>query len=228
MSLFTPATLRFLDDLRENNNKAWFEENKLRYEADVREPARAFIRAMVPTLEALCPSFVADDRKVGGSLMRVFRDTRFSKDKTPYKTNIGVQFRHEDGADVHAPGIYLHIDSESCFLGVGSWMPEPEPLLAVRQTIVADPERAAAVIASAKGGGWTESALADAALKRVPKGFDPDHPQAELLKRKSHLLVSPLTRAEVVADDLVDQVGERLGAAIPYLRWLTEAVGARF
>ena len=107
--MFSRATLKFLDELAANNNKAWFDENKPRYESLVREPALDFIEAMGPTLKTLAPHFRADLRKGGGSLMRVFRDTRFSHDKTPYKTNIGIQFRHELGKDVHAPGFYVHL-----------------------------------------------------------------------------------------------------------------------
>ena len=102
--MFTKSTFSFLDELAASNNRAWFEENKSRYESLVREPALAFIEAMEPALRKFAPNLRAEPRKVGGSLMRVFRDTRFSRDKTPYKTNIGIQFRHSLGKDVHAPG----------------------------------------------------------------------------------------------------------------------------
>ncbi|PIP02194.1 MAG: TIGR02453 family protein, partial [Zetaproteobacteria bacterium CG23_combo_of_CG06-09_8_20_14_all_54_7] len=101
---FTPATMAYLETLAANNNRDWFQEHKHRYEQDVREPALAFIEAVGARLPAIAPHFTADARKMGGSLMRVYRDSRFSKDKTPYKTNIGIQFRHEAGKDVHAPG----------------------------------------------------------------------------------------------------------------------------
>lgn len=104
--MFSTATLEFLDELAANNNRAWFDENKPRYEALVREPALDFIEAMGPVLQTLAPHFRADLRKTGGSLMRVYRDTRFARDKTPYKTNIGIQFRHQLGKIFISPPFY--------------------------------------------------------------------------------------------------------------------------
>ena len=109
---FPPGTLRFLRELERNNDREWFAVNKPRYEALVREPALDFIATMGPKLLSISDHFVALPKKTGGSLMRVYRDTRFGKDKTPYKTNIGIQFRHEVAKDIHAPGYYLHIDNE--------------------------------------------------------------------------------------------------------------------
>src|SRR3990167_4561282 len=122
--MFDSACLDFLGELAANNDKIWFEANKPRYESLVREPALAFIAAMAPHLAQFAPQFRADPRKMGGSLMRVFRDTRFSRDKTPYKTNIGIQFRHTLGKDVHAPGFYVHVALDECFFGAGCWHPE--------------------------------------------------------------------------------------------------------
>lgn len=226
---FTAATFQFLEELVGHNDRAWFEANKKRYEAHCREPALDFVRAIAPHLEVLAPRFVADDRKVGGSLMRVNRDTRFSHDKAPYKTNLGVQLRHEGGADVHAPGIYVHLSPSECFVGVGSWMPEPPVLDTIRRQIADHPDRFRAAVASLVapwdrdgGHGGIER------LKRPPKGFDPAHPLVEELKKKSHLATRPLTRAEVLSPDLDAVVAERLAEAVPYLRWLTEAAGAPF
>ena len=115
---FGPELAAFLQDLRSNNERGWFTGNRDRYEETVREPARAFIRAMAPALAAISPHFRADDRKTGGSLMRIHRDTRFSRDKTPYKTNVGIQFRHALGRDLHAPG-----STSTSNPGARSWGP---------------------------------------------------------------------------------------------------------
>ncbi len=139
--MFTKATFQFLDELAANNNRAWFEENKPRYEALVREPALDFIEAMDPVLTKFAPNFRAEPRKMGGSLMRVFRDTRFSRDKTPYKTNIGIQFRHALGKDIHAPGFYVHIATDECFFAVGCWHPESDALGKIRDLIAEKPEQ---------------------------------------------------------------------------------------
>jgi uncharacterized protein (TIGR02453 family) len=224
-SLFTADTFTFLEELAANNEREWFEANKARYERTCREPALALIRELGPRLHELAPRFVADDRKVGGSLMRLHRDTRFSKDKSPYKTNLGLQFRHEGGADVHAPGIYLHVAADENFLGVGSWMPEPPVLDHIRRALVADPDawRAATTLP-----GWDTDGGEGAGerLKRVPRGFDPSHPLAEQLKKKSHLATRALSRDELVGEGVADRVAAALRDAVPYLRWLTTHPGA--
>ena len=119
-SYFSPAVFTFLKDVAANNNRPWWEDNKDRYISLIREPAKEFIEDFGPRLQAISEHFVADSRTNGGSLMRPYRDTRFSKDKTPYKTNIGIQFRHERGKDVHAPGFYIHIAPERLLGGCGA------------------------------------------------------------------------------------------------------------
>jgi len=124
---FPADTARFLAELARNNNRDWFRANKGRYERSVRGPALAFIEAMAGPLERVSRHIYADPSPSGGSLMRIYRDTRFSPDKTPYKTNIGIQFRHERCDDVHAPGLYFHIDPKECFLACGMWRQPPTP-----------------------------------------------------------------------------------------------------
>ncbi len=136
---FQPALFEFLEQLADNNNRHWFQENKGRYEQEVLGPSLDFIRAFQPKLKRISSCFVASDRRVGGSLMRVYRDTRFAKG-APYKTNVGIQFRHEQGRDIHAPGFYVHVAPGECFLAVGLWRPEAEPLALVRQAIVEKPD----------------------------------------------------------------------------------------
>ena len=113
----TPALFDFLRELGANNERPWFEENKARYRAEVRDPMLDFIQAFAEPLAEISPHFRADPRANGGSLFRIYRDTRFSKDKTPYKTNVGAHFRHEAGKDAHAPGFYLHLEPGMCFAG---------------------------------------------------------------------------------------------------------------
>ncbi|MDH5215569.1 MAG: TIGR02453 family protein, partial [Gammaproteobacteria bacterium] len=132
---FKPETLEFLRELAANNNREWFAENKKRYEEQVLDVALNFIQSMHDPLRKIAPHFTAVPKRVGGSLMRVYRDTRFSKDKIPYKTNIGIQFRHGKAKDVHAPGFYLHIHPDEVFLGAGIWRPESSALAALRDRI---------------------------------------------------------------------------------------------
>ena len=137
---FTRATFDFLKDLEENNNRAWFQENKHRYEEHVRDSSIRFITDFEPRLKKISEHFRADPRTVGGSLFRIYRDTRFSKDKRPYKTMIGIHFRHELGKDAHAPGFYLHIERNGCFVGAGIWHPDSKSLHGIRSAIVEDPQ----------------------------------------------------------------------------------------
>jgi uncharacterized protein (TIGR02453 family) len=136
---FEGELFAFLRELRQHNDRNWFEAYKPRYETAVRIPALAFIEAMGPRLATISPHFRALAKKSGGSLMRVYRDTRFSKDKTPYKTNVGIQFRHEAGRDVHCPGFYLHLEPGRCFLGAGIWRPDSKALRAIRDFIADNP-----------------------------------------------------------------------------------------
>lgn len=220
---FTIDTFRFLDELAMNNERAWFEAHKQRYEAHVREPALAFIRVMAAPLAAFAPSFSAEDKKVGGSLMRVFRDTRFARDKTPYKTNIGIQFRHHVAKDVHAPGFYVHISPTDNFIAMGMWRPEPPILLQVRQKIAAEPARWTAITTH------DELALGDGdKLTRVPKGFDKAHPLADELRRTSFTLHAPLTAKTITSRGFVSHVAARFEAGVDYMRFLCEAAGVTY
>lgn len=224
--MFSKATLDFLDELAANNDRAWFEANKHRYEALVREPALAFIAAMAPELAKFAPHFRAEPRKVGGSLMRVFRDTRFSRDKTPYKTNIGIQFRHELGKDVHAPGFYLHIATDGCFLGAGCWHPEPDALGRIRDRVAADPKRWFKVRDDRKMAAQWE--LAGESLSRPPRGYAADHPAIEDIKRKDFVALAPLTFAEAIRPGLVKTASTRFAAAVPLMKFLCDALEAAY
>src|SRR4029450_921750 len=138
---FGPELFAFLADLRANNNRDWFAENKQRYEDQLLEPALTFIATFAPHLEKISPHFRADARPSGGSLFRIYRDTRFSKDKSPYKTNLGIHFRHERAKDAHAPGFYLHIGPDEGFAGAGMWHPDTQPANGGRGGIGEEPRR---------------------------------------------------------------------------------------
>lgn len=224
--VFSSATFKFLEQLAGHNDKAWFEAHKDEYEDCVRGPALDYIRAMAPLLADFAPEFRADARKMGGSLMRVYRDTRFSRDKTPYKTNVGIQFRHQLGKDVHAPGFYLHVAPEECFLGVGSWHPEADLLGRIRDLIAARPTH------------WHDARddrdfiahwqLVGDRLTRPPRGYAADHPEIEDIKRKDFIGLASLTRKEVTGARLVDLSAERFAAAVPFMRFLCAAAGVHY
>lgn len=220
---FGPELLSFLLELRQHNDRAWFEANKDRYERHVRGPALDFIEAMGPRLGAISPSLVADARKVGGSLMRIHRDVRFTKDPSPYKTNLGIQFRHVVGKDVHAPGLYFHVEPDEAFVAAGMWHPEAEPLRQIRTAIVARPEAwIAARDDPAFGRLWR---LSGDSLKRAPRDFDPGHPLIADLKRTDFIAVRDLADDDILRPDLVDRVAGDFAAATPLMRFLCAAVG---
>ncbi len=223
---FTDDLHAFFTELGDNNHKPWWEANKARYEQSVRGPALALIREMGPRLERLSPAFVAIAKKQGGSIMRPYRDIRFSKDKRPYKTNLGIQFRHEAGKSVHAPGFYLHVGDDGVFAGVGMWHPDSAALAGVREAIDTKPEAWRRVRDDA--GFRARYELAGESLKRVPRGYPKEHPLAEDLKRKDHIAVADLDRAWVLGADLPERLAELFAAASPYMGFLTRAVGLRF
>jgi len=224
--MFSHDTIAFLRELAQNNNREWFQANRQRYEACVREPAFAFIEAMQPRLARLAPHFVARNSKSGGSLMRVYRDVRFSKNKLPYKTNIGIQFRHEAGKDVHAPGYYVHIEPDHAFVGAGIWHPDSATLKRIRSYIDAHPNRWTDMRSDARFAKFFH--FGGDSLKRAPKGFDPDHPLIEDLRRKDFIAIAPLAVDLVVADDFDDIVAGYFDVATPLMRELCRAVGVSF
>ena len=135
MTYFTPESFAFLRELRENNNRDWFAANKQRYEREVRDPALRFISDFGPHLLRIAPRLVADPRR---SMFRIYRDTRFSRDKSPYKTHIGIHFFHEKAkAAASVPGFYLHISPGESFAAAGIWHPDPRSLGKVREAIAA-------------------------------------------------------------------------------------------
>lgn len=224
--MFSADTYAFLNELTQNNRREWFDANKARYEEQVREPALAFIDAMAPALARFAPRFRAEPKKVGGSLMRVYRDTRFSRNKTPYKTNIGIQFRHDLGKDVHAPGFYVHIAPDECFLGVGCWHPDPDALKLLRDRVAEKPDQWHTVCQAPDFvANWQ---LLGERLSRPPRGYDPAHPAIEDIKRKDFIAGAPLDFTETLAPDLPDIVASRFAHTAPLMRFLCEALNVPY
>ncbi|MCL2658227.1 MAG: DUF2461 domain-containing protein [Betaproteobacteria bacterium] len=226
--MFSADTFTFLRELQNHNRREWFEANKSRYEALVREPALDFIEAMAPALAKFAPQFRADARKMGGSLMRVYRDTRFARNKTPYKTNIGIQFRHTLGKDVHAPGFYVHIadDEEGCFFAAGCWRPEADALWKIRQAVADKPEKWLAVRDDKKfTRHWT---LGGDSLQRPPRGFAADHVAIDDLRRKDFIALASLSAEEVTTRDFAKLAGRRFAETAPLMSFLCGALGVAY
>lgn len=223
---YPKETLAFLHELDLNNNREWFNDNKDRYEALVREPSLDFIATMGPEIQKISEHFVAIPKKVGGSLMRVYRDTRFGKDKTPYKTNIGIQFRHELARDVHAPGYYLHIDNGGCFLAAGAWRPESPVLAAIRERIDARPDEWRKV---SRARSFTKAyTLGGSSLKRPPRGYPADHPHIDDLKRKDFIASADFSARDIESPAFVKQCASTYRAASPLIGFLCAAMEVPF
>jgi uncharacterized protein (TIGR02453 family) len=223
---FRPETLSFLAELAENNNRDWFSANRERYEENVLDVALRFIDSMQDPLAGFAPHFVAQATRVGGSLMRIYRDTRFSKNKLPYKTNIGIQFRHEEAKNVHAPGYYLHVEPTQVFLGVGMWRPEPEPLGRIRERIAAKPAEWRRAVGDATFRRHFE--LSGESLTRPPRGFDKDHELIADIRRKSFIAVKNLDVDACLRPRFQQGVEAAFRAGSPLMRFLCKSVGVPF
>ena len=220
---FTPALFRFLSELAENNNREWFQDNKARYERDVRDALVNFVVDFGEILPEISPNMVADPRLSGGSIFRIYRDVRFSKDKSPYKTNAGIHFRHEVGRKVHGPGLYLHLQPGNVFVGAGIWRPNSATVGKIRGAIVANPERWRRIVNDA--GFKSLYTLEAESLKRAPRGIDPDHPLIEHLKFKSFVATANFSQEEACSPDFIQTYANACRTASPFAGFLTRAVG---
>lgn len=195
---FNPELFSFLRELRENNDREWFAANKGRYEKDVRDPVLRFISDFGVPLTRISSHLVADPRPVGGSMFRIYRDTRFSRDKSPYKTHVGVHFFHEKAKKAPSvPGFYLHLEPDKCFAAAGIWHPDPTALLRVREAIASSSPEWKAVKRSGlpiEGG----------TLKRPPRGFDPEHKDIDALKRTDFVFSTPLKNVDVCSSSFLN------------------------
>ncbi len=203
-SIFTRKTFIFLEQLSKNNNRAWFNDHKAEYEERVSQPALNFIDDFRPHLESLSPNFSAESKKTSGALMRVYRDIRFSHDKTPYKTNLGIQFRHLVGRDAHAPKFYLNISPFSCYLAVGAWRPHSSSLSKIREMISDNPNAWQRITTDKTF--LKNFQLAGESLKTYPRGYSKTHPMIHDLKRKDFIAIHPLSRDDILSGELIDTI----------------------
>jgi uncharacterized protein (TIGR02453 family) len=217
---FAPDLFDFLRQLKRHNNREWFTRNKDRYQQVLVEPAMRFISAFATPLAQLSPHFVADARPTRGSLFRIYRDTRFATDKTPYKTHAGIRFLHERGKDVHAPIFYLHLDPEGSFVAAGVWHPDNRALTRIRTAIVANPEQWKKVTRKLE--------LEGDSLARPPKGFPCDHPFLADLKRKDFIASVELSEKQVCGTKLMRDLTVACKKMVPLVEFTTKALGLKF
>lgn len=228
---FSPATLRFLRRLRRNNIRPWFEAHRAEYELEVRGPMRALIEEMDVRFARFAPEITGDPKR---SMFRIYRDIRFSHDKSPYKTHAACWFHHRDAdrrvgseAEGGGAGFYFQIAPGDSFTGGGIWMP-PRPVLnRIRDTIAEDPRGFARVAQgprlTRRVGGLSDEAV----LKRMPRGFSDDHPAARWLKYQSFVAGRSLTDAQATSPRLAALLEEDFAAMLPLVRWLNGALALK-
>lgn len=217
---FTPELFRFLARLKRNNNRDWFLAHKDEYERWLREPALRFITGFAAPLSEISPYLVADPRSSRGSMFRIYRDTRFSDDKRPYKTHVAMRFSHR-GRDVHSPGFYLHLEAGGCFAASGLWHPEPPTLLRVRNAIVSRPEEWRPV---RKLLNWDDASK----LSRAPRGFPTDHEFVEDLKLRDLGTAVDFTDKQVCSPNFMPLFVAACRKMSPLAAFLSSAVGLKF
>ncbi|WP_020590340.1 DUF2461 domain-containing protein [Kiloniella laminariae] len=220
---FPKAGFDFLEELKENNTRDWFQAHKKRYRETLQDPLLDFIQAMVEPLAGLTPHFVADARRNGGSMFRIHRDVRFSKDKRPYKEHAACHFRHGLGRDVHAPGFYVHLATDEVFYGAGIWLPPSDALYKIRRAIADRPEAWSRVIEDKQLQKMFGGVGGDGLL-RPPKGFAADSPHLEDLKRKTLFLMHRSSPEAAQKPEFLPDVVKAYQAAMPMMHFLCKAV----
>ncbi|HYL20383.1 MAG TPA: DUF2461 domain-containing protein [Gemmatimonadales bacterium] len=226
---FTAATLQFFRGLARHNAKPWFEAHRAEYEETVREPMRALIEEMDVRLARFAPEIVGDPKR---SMFRIYRDIRFAKDKSPYKTHAACWFYHRDAdrrvgseAEGGGAGFYVHIQPGASFVGGGIWMP-PRPMLDRLRDAIAEKWKAFDRLVRDAAFKRRFGSLSDeAVLKRMPRGFAETHPAAAWLKYQSFTAGRALTDGQVTGTRLLALLEADFARLLPLVRWLNGALG---
>lgn len=224
---FPSSLFAFLSELSNHNNRAWFNENKERYKADVVVPVTQFVSAMGDRLPEISDCFIADPRPNGGSMFRIYRDTRFSNNKKPYKENVGCQFRHYLGKNAHAPGFYVHLEPSRVFFGAGIWKPDSQALNQIRTAIADSPVHWMKIV-NGKDFKQRFAELGGESLSRPPRGYDPDHPCIDDLKRKSFVVMQDVDPKMALSPDFIAEVDQAFKTAKPFMEFLAFALDLPF
>lgn len=214
------STLKFLSQVAKHNDRDWFQKNKLLYEA-AHADVLAFTAGLISELSAIDPA-IPPSLEPKACLMRIYRDIRFSNDKTPYKTNFGIGIS-EQGKSFKGAGYYIHIHPTEPFLAGGCWMPEPDLLKSIRQEIDYNPSEFRAAINGSEFLKYYQGPDREHVLKLLPKGYDADHPEIQFLKLKSFTCTYELEPRELIKAGAVEKVAGVLGALKPFMDFLRSA-----
>jgi uncharacterized protein (TIGR02453 family) len=213
---FPPEAMTFLRNLKKHNTREWFQPRKEIYEEKVKGPMLELVTALMQRLADFAPDYVADPNK---AIYRVYRDTRFSKEKTPYKTHIAAIFKHRDLEKHSGAGFYFSVAPEEIEVGGGVYMPMPDHLLAIRNYL-AENHEGFRRIAAARDVRRLLGVVTGESLSRVPKGFAADHPAADLLRMKQFLLFRTLESSLATTPKLFRELVSRFQAMAPFLEFL--------
>ena len=223
---FSKATFTFLRALARNNNREWFRAHQSAYDRDVRDPFLALIADLQTPLAKISPHLRADPRKSGGSLFRIYRDTRFANDKTPYKTWAGARLFHERRREIESPSFYLHIQPRDCFAGGGLWHPEPPTLKKIREFLADNP---AAWKKAVHGKAFRERfEFWGESLTRPPRGFDPAHELIDDIKRRNFAAGAAIADSIATSDELLPVVVDIFKRTAPMIDYLCAALELEF
>ena len=219
---FSPAFFAFFHDLKRHNDREWFAAHREKYIAEVEAPLLQFIKDFASHLRAISPAFVADPRRVGGSMFRIHRDTRFSPDKSPFKTWTAARFAHEARRKESGgvPGFFLHLGPGESFGGGGVYHIELPQLTKIRRRIVEGPDDWSKVRARVE--------IQGEQLKRAPAGFSSAHEHIEDLRRQNLFALTEFTEADVVAGDFMDRFVQACQRVAPLIEFETKALGLRW
>ena len=224
---FTEASLTFLRGLARHNDKVWFNAHRAHYDEYVRQPFLRLIGDLQPALAQISEHFRADPRGQGGSLFRIYRDARFSHDKSPYKTWQGARLFHERRREVPAPSFYLHLQPGESFVGAGIWHPEPEVQRRIRQFIFDNPESWKAAAHAPKLRRRFELAQEEK-MVRSPRGYPSDFAFLDDLKLRNWVMVRPLGDAVMTGSRLRQTVAIDLATLSPFVDYLCAALDLEF
>ncbi len=225
-SYFTPETFGFFKRLSENNNRDWFAVHKQEYETLAKDPMLRFIADIDGPLKEISPRFSAVPKINGGSLFRIYRDTRYSKDKTPYKTWLAAKFFHEERRKISSPVFYLHMAPGEILVGGGLWHPPSEVLRRLRDFLVSNPRAWKLAVHNAEFRGSYE--LQGRSLKRYPRGFDPEHELIEDLRRQDFVAGITFDEAVCYEPDFMDRVLEVYAGLSPMMDYLCAALDLEY
>ena len=219
---FPVECVKYFTSLEINNNKHWFEEHRKDYDDYVLNPARQFVVAMGERLINISPKIIADPR-IDKSIFRIFRDTRFSKDKRPYKTNLGIYFWEGKNKKFSGSGYYFHLESTKIFIAAGIYKPDPTMLSIYRSALIDDKKGAEFSKAVNKVFKYKKYLLGGDHYKRVPRGFDPKHKNAEYLRYNGFYAYEEMPLPKVIhSKKLLDFCFKKWEEMSPIHKWLVK------